>query len=139
MNDSSGHRLGWGATHPASRSWVSLPIFCVQKKGRAEGAGSHPKDRAATYLQELCSTGPGLRVLIEGRLQEVAELHRPGGVGTGGGSQLRVGQKLRKFPSHRLCSPGSHVLPRHSPQKTKGAFMSKSSEGDRAFEMTFSS
>ena len=39
-------------------------ISCLQSKGRAEGAGRHPRERGTAYLQKLRSIGPGLWVLI---------------------------------------------------------------------------
>lgn len=55
------------------------------EKGMADPGGRPKEGQAAapgpTHLQQLCGTGPGLRVLIQGRLQEVAELRGPGGTG----------------------------------------------------------
>lgn len=72
VNSRAHHRLGRGRTNPASRSRVICP-----QEGLGRGTGSHPGE-GTTHLQELCSAGPGLRVLIQGRLQEVSELRRPG-------------------------------------------------------------
>lgn len=51
----------------------------IQKRDRA--GGGQPRERGPTHLQELRSAGPGLWVLIQGGLQEVPELCRPGGRG----------------------------------------------------------
>lgn len=107
------------------------------KKGQGRGAGSQPRKRGPTHLQELRGTGPGLGVLIQGCLQEVSELHRPGR--TGGGSKRRAARGPRKRPTSQAPLSRESCVSQTRPSKDKGRLHEPKGGGGGAFTMTFSS
>ena len=74
---------GWRVWVPRAR-WLVTARLCTMPPGQGEDepsfwvkVGSH-LGGGTTHLQELCSAGPCLWVLIQGCLQEISELCRPG-------------------------------------------------------------